>query len=139
MHEKSNGRVRQFCPDHLWNEHQMVIMYPNKIAWLVSFHDLVSNCLVDINIVTPRMLFIGFRRGDIWNLAMESRPQKLLAVSLIVSFSRSIGNVCRITVSLLDEPTRDSSFRTFGQIVCTKTKQTHRLIAISNTVGYGTV
>ena len=63
----------------------MVVVDPDDISTFPVLDDLVRKSLVDLHVINPRMIFVGFALGIIRNLIMENGPKNLLGVMSVMS------------------------------------------------------
>lgn len=69
----------------------MVVMNPDDISSLPVLDNLVCKGLVDLDIILPRMILIGFTFGIVRDLIMENRPEDLLAEMTVVAVKVLVG------------------------------------------------
>jgi hypothetical protein len=90
--EESNHGMRNHISDHLWNEEEMIIVYPDCITSFILSDDDFCECTIDFDVMLPTFLLPDFKLGIIRNLIMKCRPNDLFAISFVMSFQLGIGD-----------------------------------------------
>ena len=71
----------------------MIIVYPDDIATLVTLDNLIGECLVEILVVFPGMIFVCLALGMVGHLVMKDGPKDGFAVVDVVSIEIAVANV----------------------------------------------
>ena len=58
MHEEANGGIRKLFTEHLWEEHQVIVIHPNDVPVLIRRNDSICEAFVDGDILLVRSGFV---------------------------------------------------------------------------------
>jgi hypothetical protein len=70
----------------------MIIVYPYQVSSLILTHDSIGERFVYCNIMLPALILPCFEFWIVRNLIMESRPDNLLAISIVMALEICIGD-----------------------------------------------
>src|SRR6266487_2737356 len=77
--KKADGRVAKLLPQHLREEHQMVIMDPNDIPGPVAFNDSGAENAICANVSVPALWVELQQRREV----VKNRPQGLVSIAFV--------------------------------------------------------
>ena len=67
-------------PDHRWQQQELIVVNPNRIATSVLLADCLRKCFVDVGVRLPT----GGVDGDSIDLIMKERPQNAIREAVAV-------------------------------------------------------
>ena len=107
----------QHVPDHLRNQHQMVVVDPDGVALLVDLHDRVCELLVHVLVELPGVVLERLGVRVVRDLVVQGGPQDLFTVVLVRGFERDVVREDGIRVVVVPERIGDFAQNAFGHLV----------------------
>src|SRR5688572_23425577 len=85
MQEKSDGSIRNSCPQHCRQEHQVIIVNPDHITRFIYRHYLIAKDLIRFDVMIEVLILVTCVRRKV----MKQRPDGVVAESIIMFVARS--------------------------------------------------
>ena len=118
MHEEANGGIRKLFTEHLWEEHQVIVIHPNDVPVLIRRNDSICEAFVNGDILLVRSGFVeglGFRR--VWDGIVKTWPKDLVAELVVTTRELCVWNPNRKRLILVFHPPFHVTLQAFLELV----------------------